>query len=70
MEDLSLGRIAALIPEFEGERLALGQNTDDDISVSQTFLKEGITFIKPEQFRGPSYSCTLRKQIDQFYSIF
>ena len=29
MEDLPLGRIAALVPEFWSEGPALGQNTDD-----------------------------------------
>ena len=30
MEDLPLGRIAALVPEFAVKDLPLGQNTDDD----------------------------------------
>ena len=30
MEDLPLGRIAALVPEFAVKDLSLGQNTDDD----------------------------------------
>ena len=30
MEDLSLGRIAALVPEFAVKNLPFGQNTDDD----------------------------------------
>ena len=30
MEDLPLGRIVALVPEFCSEGPALGQNTDDD----------------------------------------
>ena len=30
MEDLPLGRIAALVPVFEVKDLPLGQNTDDD----------------------------------------
>ena len=30
MEDLPLGRIAALVPEFAVKEPALGQNTDDD----------------------------------------
>ena len=30
MEDLPLGRIAALVPEFAEKDLPLGQNTDDD----------------------------------------
>ena len=29
MEDLPLGRISALVPEFCREGLALGQNSDD-----------------------------------------
>ena len=29
----------------------------------------GTTFFKPEQFCGPSYSCSLRKQIYHFCSI-
>ena len=30
MEDLPLGRIAALVPEFAVKDLPLGKNTDDD----------------------------------------
>ena len=30
MEDLPLGRIAALVPAFAVKDMSLGQNTDDD----------------------------------------
>ena len=33
MEDLPLGRIADLVPEFAMMDLPLGQNTDDDAEI-------------------------------------
>ena len=47
MEDLPLGRIAVLVPEFCSEGPALGQNTDDDYTSLETSTENfGMFYFK------------------------
>ena len=62
MEDLPLGRIAALVPEFAVKDLPLGQNTDDDINSIQsgwTSSSSGKARFDPGCWRGGDFSSLL-----------
>ena len=57
MEDLPLGRIAALVPEFAVKDLPLGQHTDDDDDV---LCKRMLTKFWTHWGTGSSAAATLK----------